>query len=257
MQWSIITVTYNSSAALRSFWSQSTASDIERIVVDNASTDGSASLARALGADQVIEAGKNLGFSGGNNLGAKVASGTYLAFVNPDVNVRHEDLERIEDYLKEHDEIVSPQLIYPDGSPQPNGRGLPYLFYKVLSLLLKSDAISRYHLYATSKNRPVIWVIGAVVCIRRETFMKIGAWDEKFFVYYEDSDLGIRALEAGVKTTVLNSVRWVHGWARETRGVSRDAWRLEARSAARFYRRYPLLIAPNRWAKRYERLASL
>ena len=87
--------------------------------------------------------------------------------------------------------------------------------------------------------------MGAAVFMPSEVFSRIGGWDDGYFIYYEDSDICLRALHAGVPTYVDGDVRFVHGWARETKtGRSLAVWKHEFRSAARFYRRHPECIVP-------------
>jgi len=87
--------------------------------------------------------------------------------------------------------------------------------------------------------------MGAAVFMNMDTFDRIGGWDAGYFIYYEDSDICLRALEKNIPTFVDGDVRWVHGWARETRTTaSFSIWKHEIRSAARFYRLHPNCILP-------------
>lgn len=243
-RWSLITVTYNSAKDLTRFWSEFAANtDVEWIVVDNASADNSAELAEKFGA-RVIRLDTNLGFGGSNNVGFAQATGTYVAFVNPDVAVMVEDLEQLESHLDAHpSHLVSPQLLNPDGSLQPNGRGMPYLAYKVLNRLRPHTLEGTYLLRATAQETLMCdWLMGAVVAGTRAHLSGLGPWDTRFFVYYEDSDLGLRNKRQGGRSVVLGSIRWVHGWARETKTASASAWRREIPSLLKFYSRYPRLL---------------
>jgi len=128
----LITVTYNSGAALTGFWTHGKIPDgIEWIVVDNSSQDGSAQLARDLGAALVIELSQNKGFSAANNLGLAAARGEFIGFVNPDVRVNFDNLPELNRIALLENAVVSPQLLNSDGSLQPNGRGFPFLVDKV------------------------------------------------------------------------------------------------------------------------------
>lgn len=245
MRWSLITVTYNSERDLNRFWSgvSPAGSELEWIVVDNASVDRSADVAESLGA-RVIRLETNLGFGAANNVGFESASGKYVAFVNPDVEVDANDFVRLEEYLNSNEKaLVSPQLTNPDGSLQPNGRGMPYLAYKVLNRLRPDSLVGRY-LLTTDSDEVIIcdWLMGAVVAGTRPRLAELGPWDPRFFVYYEDSDLGLRNQQHGGHSAVLGSARWVHGWARETKTASMAAWRREIPSLMKFYSRYPRLL---------------
>src|SRR5690606_14305607 len=103
------TVAYHSAATLEAHWDGARPDDVEWIVVDNASADGSAEVAERLGA-RVIRRADNVGFSKANNEGLANARGRYIAFVNPDVRVDFATLPTLERLIDEHDAIVAPQL---------------------------------------------------------------------------------------------------------------------------------------------------
>ena len=71
-----------------------------------------------------------------------------------------------------------------------------------------------------------------------------------YFIYYEDHEIGLRAWQRGTPVLLDPRVRWTHGWARETVGTNRTAWRHELHSAARFYKHSPELLLPWRGAAR-------
>jgi N-acetylglucosaminyl-diphospho-decaprenol L-rhamnosyltransferase len=242
MTWTFVTVTYNSAEALKRYWSDGLPEAVEWIVVDNDSKDDSAAVAKSLGATKVISLEKNIGFGAANNVALGMAESEFIACVNPDVKVDFSDLPALERSLSEHGGLVSPQLVNDDGTLQPNGRGRPSLTNKIRGRLLPT-ASKRYYLYAQSDEMlPVTWLTGAVVMARKETWDALKGWDNLFFVYYEDSDLSLRARQAGFGVHVDGSVRWIHGWGRDTKAFSWTPWKLELDSASKFYRRYPWLV---------------
>lgn len=256
--WTLITVTYNSSKALRKYWSGELPLGVEWIVVDNGSTDSSVEVARALGAI-VIESGRNLGFSAANNKGLKRARGNYVAFVNPDVRVEFADLERLADRIDRCGGLVSPQLMNDDGSEQPNGRGAPFLLHKVLNRLPGGSHLhDKYLLFADrNQERYAFWLVGAVVAGSSKTFALLGGWNERFFLYYEDKDISIRAWQIGLPVVLSGQFRWTHGWARETRRFRLTPWAREISSLATFYCIYPEFLFGARWARKRHPEASL
>lgn len=242
--WSLITVTFNSARTLTEYWrSFPTAPSTEWIVVDNHSSDDSVATAKALGA-RVISLNSNLGFGAANNIGFRESNGDFVAFVNPDVRVDVTDLPRLEHELtKDPRSLVAPQLVNHDGSLQPNGRGLPYLINKVRNRTTPDELLGSYlHFAEHGQIVPVDWLMGAVVAGRRAHLADLGPWDERFFVYYEDSDLGLRNARIGGTSKILGDARWQHGWARETTAPSLSAWRRELPSMMKFYSRYPRLL---------------
>lgn len=247
--WTMVTVTYNSERQLRDYWSQKLPPNVEWIVVDNASTDGTIREARRAGA-KIIASRTNLGFGAANNLGLAAARGSYIGFVNPDVTVDFSSLEAMQAAIDESGGIVAPQLVNDDGSLQPGGRGFPTLKNKILNRLSEDDEHERYRIYCSSdESRYVCWAIGAAVAGTKGAFTQLGGWDEKFFLYYEDSDIGLRAWNSGLTYRLLGNARWVHGWARETTGLRWAPWKREIASMAKFYARYPKLL----WSERYAR----
>ena len=239
-QWTLITVVFNNQDKLKEYWSEFTTSreEIEWLVIDNNSDDDSSKVASSLGAE-VIKLSRNLGFSAANNIGLASAKGKYVLFANPDLTVQTQDLSKLSSYIDKTSGLVSPQLINSDFSLQPNGRGRASLINKVLSRLGVSRITNSYFKYALpGQEVQVSWLMGAAIAGKKSTFTSLGGWDEKFFLYYEDSDICYRANALGLPITVIGDCRWVHGWARETRGINLRAWRYELKSMLRFYRIY-------------------
>lgn len=255
IRWSLITVSYNSAETLRSHWASPRSSHVEWIVVDNASKDESADVAEALGAT-VIRLDTNRGFGGANNVGFRAAQGDYIAFVNPDIIVDFDSLTDLERSLQlQGDTLLGPQLVYPDGTLQPSGRGVPSMTDKVLSRLGNKRVRDRYYMTANpGQIREVAWLVGAAVVSKKSTFERLGQqgpWDERFFVYYEDADIALRAWRDGIPVRVIGDAQWVHSWARETSGkFSFTPWKLELGGMWAFYTRYPAMflgIGGSKW----------
>lgn len=242
---SLVTVTYNSAETLERFWGDWPSDVCEWIVVDNASTDGSVNVARSLGA-RVIGLHSNEGFSAANNRGAQAANGDVLGFLNPDVTATRSGVLALAAQVEAAEGIVAPQLVNEDGSLQENGRGAPYPIRKLAHMFAPSSKTNqRYVRHVESGLERVVWVMGAAVFIAREAFDRIDGWDAGYFIYYEDSDICLRALKSGIPTFVDGDVRWVHGWARETsKGGSAAIWKHEVRSGLRFYRQHPGCVVP-------------
>lgn len=251
---SIITVTYNSRAALEEFWSGAHPMPlgVEWIVVDNGSIDGSADLARSLGATVVIERNANLGFSSSNNVGFRAARGAFIGFVNPDIRMDFSDLSELNSVAEAKSAIVSPQLMNADSSLQPNGRGFPLLGDKIRNRLGdEARLLGQYLLYAeSSEPRAVCWLMGASIFATRATFERIDAWDPHFFLYYEDKDICLRAWKAGFSVLLVPTAQWAHGWARETKSASATPWKREIASMVKFYGRYPEFLLGKKVAAR-------
>ena len=257
--WTLITVTFNSAATLRAHWQGFTAkSGVEWIVVDNDSSDDSAETALSLGATQVVRLDKNIGFGAANNEAYRRARGSYVAFVNPDITLDQDSLGELRELVDTQKALIGPQLTYRDGSLQPSGRNTPSLTNKILGRLGVKRVQSRYFIIANAGEcRYVSWLVGAAVVGNKAQFDQLGPrgpWDEAFFVYYEDADLGLRGWSQGIPSIVAGDVKWVHGWARATQKVNLKPWRLEFRSMRVFYGRYPELIFGWRGGRRFRKI---
>lgn len=240
---SLITVSHNSARTLERCWAGQRFVPYPWIVVDNNSSDDSREVARRLGA-QVVALGTDRGFSAANNVGASVTDAEVLVFCSPDLIVTPDGIAALADQVRRTGGIVAPQLVNPDGSLQENGRGAPFPTRKIKHLFRLRD--DRYRRFARpGELNDVVWVMGAALAITRTDFMSLGGWDARFFVYYEDADLGIRAWQRGMSVKVDGDVRWRHGWGRTTaRKLSVRAWKLELSSATRFYSKHPYCLVP-------------
>jgi GT2 family glycosyltransferase len=167
----------------------------EVIVVDNASSDGSADTVEASFPDlRLIRAGENLGFGAGNNLGAARARGRYLVFLNPDTVVCGRWLRKMLDVLDEDNEagLVTPKILMADDSRLINACGNRiHLTGLTLCRGLKAPSQS------FNSGEEVDAVSGAAFAIRRTLFDELGGFDEEMFLYVEDTDLSLRARLAG------------------------------------------------------------
>lgn len=246
-EWTIVTVTHNSAGQLRERWQGRDFSGVRWVVVDNASRDDSVTVARALGAD-VIELPRNVGFARANNRGLGASTTEWVAFVNPDVEVVFDSLDGLARLARRHGALVAPQLTNADGSFQPNGRGFPFLVDKLSNrgIALPGARLSRYTPDTSPGPTYVAWSIGAAIGGLRSTFDALGGWDERYFLYYEDHDLGLRAWRAGHRVIVDPGARWIHDWQRETSRFVFAAWRREIASAVRFFTTYPEFLVPSR-----------
>ena len=247
--WNLVTVTYNSEVALRRHWGDVILPpNVRWTVVDNASSDSSAEVASELGAT-VIRLNENVGFGAANNVGASSFHSDYIAFVNPDVTVDPRSLLTLESVLVERPTaIVGPQLVDHKKVPQASGRSFPTVGSKLLNRL-RPNSSSSYRIFADhGELKQVSWLMGAAVAMRLSVFEAL-RWDERYFVYYEDADIGLRAWAAGNEVLLSGDVRWELGWARETSQLNVQAWKYEMRSAAKFYGQHPHLVLPVALAK--------
>jgi N-acetylglucosaminyl-diphospho-decaprenol L-rhamnosyltransferase len=221
---SIVTLNYNKShltvACLASlhtqFANELADNEIEVIVVDNASPDGSAQSLREEIKKQnyknvhLIANTENAGFGKGCNLGAKSAKGDFILFLNNDTIVKDTGILSMAKYMQEHTEVsvLGGQLSNLDGSKQPSV-GSFYTPVKVFLLLL---GLQRYGI--VDKNPDTIsrvdWVKGGLLMIRKNAFALLCGFDENIFMYTEDMELCYRAKLKGLGVYFYPDVHVLH-----------------------------------------------
>jgi hypothetical protein len=195
--------------------------DLEVIVVDNASSDGSADMVRdEFPQVQIVVNEKNLGFTAANNQGLALSRGRYLLLLNPDAEIVEDALPTMLCHLVDHPEVgaLGPQLRYADGSLQSSRRRFPTLATALLeSTVLQewwrgSSVLRRYYMADTPDDRtqPVDWVVGACLLVRREVYEQVGGLDEGFFMYSEELDWCRRIKEAGWQIVYLPAASVIH-----------------------------------------------
>jgi N-acetylglucosaminyl-diphospho-decaprenol L-rhamnosyltransferase len=207
------------------------------IIVDNASDDASATLARAAGAD-VIQRSTNDGFGTAANEGVRRASGRFVCILNADIRLPTSDVvARLAQHFTDPSvAIVAPALVLPDGREQDSARQIPIPSDLLVRRLGRRD-LGRVNPALPSS---VPWVVGAFLLIRREAFDSVDGFDERFRLYFEDVDLCVRLHRLGWKVVFDPTVRVSH-YHRASSRQSLTGWstRQHILSALRFYVRYP------------------
>ena len=190
----------------------------EIVVVDNASTDGSAEWLRSDGCARMvsgttfklIEAGENLGYGRANNLGVASTSARSVLILNPDTRVTDGAIQKLLDTLNSDPSIgiVAPKLLYADGRLQYSVTRLPENPFGIFIQGLNLNRILPRRLFATwlyadnwtyDERRSVPIVSGAAMMCRRELFDKGGGFDPTIFMYGEDFELCVRVRRKGWK----------------------------------------------------------
>jgi GT2 family glycosyltransferase len=167
----------------------------EILLIDNASTDGSCEyVARAFPEVRIVRNDANLGYAGANNIGFQLARGEYLAVLNPDTEVRAGWLRELVLALDAHPEagLATPKILMMDEPSLVNTCGNNITITGLTFCRgLDEPAESFERLEAVSA------VSGAAFVIRRSVLEAIGGFDEDFFMYFEETDLSLRAALAG------------------------------------------------------------
>ena len=168
---------------------------------------------------------KNRGYAAGNNLGAAKATSQYLLILNPDTIVHPGAISKLVNFLDAHPNagIVAPLLLDPKGQPYPlqGTRELtPLTGLVALSFLNKiPNPISRHYWLADwdKKESQLVDVVpGTAFLIRRSLFTQIGGFDEKFFLYFDETDLCRRVRAIGWQIYMLPDALITHIWGAST-----------------------------------------
>jgi GT2 family glycosyltransferase len=221
----------------------------EIIVVDCASADGSAEMVRReFGGVQLVVSPENLGYAGGNNAGAALASGRYLMILNPDTELVGDAVGLLADYLDEHPEAgaAGPQLRYADGGLQPSRRRFPTLataFWEstLLHQWFPINRIARHYHMADrppTAAQPVDWLVGAALMIRRTAWEQVGQFDESFFMYFEELDWCRRCRDAGWQIHYVPEAQIIHHEGKSSEQVAAARTIRFQRSKVRYFSKY-------------------
>jgi len=216
--------------------------DLEIIVVDNASVDGSADLVvNRYPQVRVVRNRENAGFAGGCNAGMQVALAQILVFLNQDTSVRPGWLEAlVEAVLPPQVGVVGCKILYPDGKTIQHAGG----WVEWPLGLAHHYGHGEQDVGQWDESRHVAYVTGAAMAIRREVAERLGGLDQGFWPgYYEDVDLCFAATEAGYDIIYAPEALLVHS---ETTSVS--DWRAISRASQRSRLRFVLKhLAPDRF----------
>ena len=179
------------------------------VVVDNASEDHPERLEQLFPDIRLLLVKENLGYSRAINMALKTCGRPYVVIMNPDTIVLKGVFSNILEYLDKNKNVgvVGPKIIDPDGSIQGSARKFPtawtYAFGRKspLTRIFPENAITKKEFVCFDCNGDqeitVDWVSGAFMVVRREAFEAVGGFDERFFLYWEDTDLCKRIKEAG------------------------------------------------------------
>ncbi len=224
--------------------------ELEVIVTDNGSTDGSVEMVKEKFPEvKLVENGENLGFTKANNQGVEISHGRYVMLLNNDTRVLPGAFSDAVDYLDQHPDIGASglQLLNEDGSLQLSVRRFPSfkqaLFnrYSLLTKLFPDNKFSRSYLMTDIKHdeiQDVDWVSGACLIIRREVLDEEGALDERFFMYSEDVDYCYRVWECGWRVTYLPFAQVYHLIGQDTKKVRFRLTLERHKSMYKFYKKH-------------------
>jgi len=201
----------------------------EIIVVDNSEKDElSVDLKKKFKSVKYIKPEKNLGYGAGNNLGVKNAICEYIFILNPDTKISSGNIKSLTDFISKNKKIgaVAPQLldfnnnVYDEQGASELTPGKAFFVLSFLNKLFKKNRFWKIYWgipWNRSKPKEVDVVPGTAFVIRRDLFEKIGGFDEKFFLYFEEFDFCKRLREKGYKNYILPGLKIEHEWGASTK----------------------------------------
>lgn len=259
----IVTVGYRSESVLPILLSSipaATSRHYRVLIADNAPTEGTKSIAAEYGTEY-LPMDRNAGYGSAVNAAVR-ALGPEVRWIlvsNPDVQLLPGSVDRLIEQL-DHDPqagAAGPRVLNPDGTTYPSARAVPSLRtgigHALFANIWKRNPWSRTYRADTADSdspREAGWLSGSCLVVRRTAFEAIGGFDEGYFMYFEDVDLGVRLAEAGYRSVYVPGSHVVHIGAHSTSGEAPKMIAAHHRSARRFIdRRYRgPLRAPLRWS---------
>ncbi len=190
----------------------------EIIMVDNASTDGSQDQISKFKSQnhnlnlKTLFNKKNVGFAKANNQAAKVAEGEYILFLNSDVLVLEDAIEKLLTFYKQRENTINflgGKLLNKNLTSQPSCGPFYSLSVIFAALFLRGDYWSLTR-YSPAITREVDWISGACILTKNHYFSELGGFDENIFMYMDEIDLLYRAKKRGFRVFFYPEARFIH-----------------------------------------------
>jgi GT2 family glycosyltransferase len=242
---SVVVVTYNAQPFVKR--TLESVQGHETVVVDHGSTDGTLELVRERFPEVTLVEQENLGLAAGWNRGVRETSAPYVLVLNSDAWLVGDAAERLVAFAEERRRAgyIAPRLRNPDGTLQRSVRAFPttwrlateYLFLRKLAP--DSRLLNAFYGggFAHDEVREVDFAKGAAFLLRREAFEDVGPFDERFFLFSEETDWCYRLHEAGWQVFFFPGAEAVHvggaSWRRESATLFREQLRGHLRFLAK------------------------
>ncbi len=211
-----VIVTYNSEdtidTALWSLLPSYRAGLSQCLVVDNASTDGTVECVQQHPWVTLIRSERNVGFGRGCNLGLQHVSSRYVLFMNPDAVISQGNLKRLLDFMRSHPRagLVGPAIVESDGQLQTAG-GLPTPFGILGQAAGRpSHSSGRRPIRPGASSFQTDWLCGALLLAPTQLMQDLRGFDDRYFLYFEETDLCRRVQAAGYELWAVGEATAYH-----------------------------------------------
>jgi N-acetylglucosaminyl-diphospho-decaprenol L-rhamnosyltransferase len=222
--------------------------EVEVVIVDNASRDGSADAVASERSDlRVIRNDRNVGFAAAANQGIAATDAPFVFLLNPDAEIAGGTLGALVKVARERPRVgaIGCLVRNPDGTIQPSARRVPRLLEALMHAFLgpfaPGNRWSRSYTMADwdrTSEREVEWISGSAMLLRRQAIEEVGPFDEGFFMYVEDVDLCTRLRAAGWTVLFSPEVQVVHEIGVSARGQSRRMAFAHSASIYRYFKKH-------------------
>jgi N-acetylglucosaminyl-diphospho-decaprenol L-rhamnosyltransferase len=242
----VVTVSYNSGHHLAQFLESIRSSEtfpMHIVVADNGSVDMDELVEITSRHDStLLPLSHNFGYGGAINRAVKTLppSVTSILIANPDVQFTERSISSLVGALDSSPVTAAtgPRIMNSDGSVYPSARSLPSLRtgvgHAIFGQIWPQNRWTKRYLsdaYHSQESRSVGWLSGACMLVDRERFESIGGFDEEYFMYFEDVDLGYRLGKAGWACVYVPAAAVFHAGAHSTSTESGRMLRVHHRSA--------------------------
>jgi GT2 family glycosyltransferase len=194
--------------------------DVETVVVDNGSTDGTVERIRERFAGVTLSRSENRGLCAGWNTGIRATAAEHVLVLNADAWLLEDALDALVAAADRHPRAgaIGPRLLNPDGTLQRSVRGYPTLwriateYLYLRKLAPRSRALNAFYGagFDHASERTVDWVMGACFLVRRAAYDEVGPFDERYFMFSEEVDWMRRAADRGWSVLFTPDARCVH-----------------------------------------------